>query len=163
MGKKSKKSSKKKVAVKKPKKSILKKAVVKKPAKVRVPVKLALREKELQDILEKENESKMILKDMMGRDYCLVESCDSPSIVEGYCRLHYFAGWKVILQRKKMLEEGFLEKIFFRLLEKYSGAILEYMFKDLSSEKSFLSVSKKLEDSGDFDIEDENLLNLLEE
>ena len=147
------------------KKAAEKKAAAKKsePAKIKFPVKLALREKELEDILAKEEESKRILRDMQGRNYCLVESCDFPSIVEGYCRLHYIAGWKVILQRKKILEKNYLENFMFRLVEKYTSSILEYMIKDLNSEKSFNSVVKKLEDDGDFDIEDENLLSLLEE
>ncbi len=131
--------------------------------KSRVPVKLAAREKELETILDKEKENKQVLRDIQGRSYCLVESCDFPSVVEGYCRLHYFAGWKVILQRKKLLEENFLEKIFLQFLTKHSGAILEYLFKDLNSDKNFSSVMKKIEDNGDFDIEDEGLLYLLDE
>ncbi|MGI9548872.1 MAG: hypothetical protein ACR2M7_02690 [Bdellovibrionales bacterium] len=132
------------------------------PKVQKISAKLASREKELEDLLNKENEDKMILRDMQGRSYCSVESCDSPSVVDSYCRLHYFAGWKIITQRKKLLEDDFLEKFLSKLVDKYSLSILDYMFKDLSSDKNFFSVVKKLEEDGDFDIEDENLLNLLE-
>ena len=101
-------------------------------------------EKELEKILNQEKEERRIVKDMEGRRYCVVGNCDFPAIVEDYCRLHYFAHWDYIMERKKLLEERFFEKAISALAEKYSDGALEFLLKDLVSEKNFAAVVKKL-------------------
>ena len=112
------------------------------------------REKELQKILEKEKEEKMILKDMQGRTYCQIENCDCSAVVEGYCRIHFFGLYNTIKKKKEILEQDILTKKFSHLVHKHSEEIFEPLFKDLSSDKSFKTALKKIssEDTDDIDI-----------
>lgn len=131
------------------------KATVKARSKSFMP-SLGYREKELKNLLEKEKEEKLILKDMEGRTYCAVENCDYPAIVESYCRIHFFGLFKMIKKRKQILEQDLLTKSYISLVNKYSESVFEYLFKDLSSDKDFKLAVKKFEDeeTEDFELEE---------
>lgn len=103
-------------------------------------------EQELAKLLEKEKEEKMILKDMKGRTYCVVENCDYPAIVENHCRVHFFGLFEIIKKKKEILAEDLLTKNYETLKERYSPVVLDYLFKDLSSEKNFKMAMKKFEE-----------------
>ena len=117
---------------------------------------LKYREKELQKLLEKEREETLIVKDMEGRKYCLVENCDYPAIVEDYCRIHFFGLFKIINKKKEILEQDLLTKGYLSLIKQHSETIFEYLFKDLSSDKNFKLAIKKLvdEEIDDLEVED---------
>lgn len=111
---------------------------------------LNYREKELQKLLDKEKEEKLILKDMKGRTYCAVENCDYPAIVEGHCRIHFFGLFKMIKKKNQILEQDLLTKNYQLLINKHSSTVFSYLFKDLSSDKSFRMAIKKITgDEGD--------------
>ena len=120
----------------------------------KLKARLNQREKELQKILEKEKEETMILKDMQGRTYCQIENCDYSAVIDGYCRIHFFGLYKTIKKKKEILEQDILTKRFSYLAQKYSEEIFEPLFKDLSSDKSFKTVLKKIssEDTEDIDL-----------
>ena len=81
---------------------------------------------------------------MQGRTYCSVENCDYPAVVEGYCRIHFFAFYKEIKRKKEILEQNTLNTKISELVNKYSEQIFEPLFKDLSSEKNFKIAIKKI-------------------
>ena len=118
-------------------------------------VKLNHREKELQKLLEQENEERLILKDMEGRTYCAVENCDYPALVENYCRIHFFGLFKFIKKRKQILEQDVLTKSYISLVNKYSESVFEHLFKDLSSDKNFKLAVKKIVGEETDDLEPE--------
>ena len=120
----------------------------------KLTIRLQGKEKELQKILEKEREETMILKDMQGRTYCQAENCDYSAVTDGYCRIHFFGLYKVIKKKKGILEQDILTKKISHLAQKYSEEIFEFLFKDLSSDKNFKTVLKKIssEDTEDIDI-----------
>ena len=105
---------------------------------------LSYREKELEKLLIKEKEEKLILKDMEGRKYCIVENCDYPAIVDDHCRLHFFGLFKKIKKKKIILKQELIMKSLQALIIKYSESVFDYLFKDLSSEKHFKSAMKKI-------------------
>ena len=107
---------------------------------------LSHREKELEKILAKEKEEKLILKDMEGRKYCIVENCDYPAIVDDHCRLHFFALFKKIKKKKVILERDLITKSLKELLTAHSESVFEHLFKDLSSDKHFKLAIKKISD-----------------
>ena len=107
---------------------------------------LSYREKELQKLIEKEKEKKLILKDMKGRNYCVVENCDYPAIVEDHCRIHFFGLFKTIKKKKQILEQDLLKKYYDSLVTKYSSAVFDHLFKDLFSDKNFKVAMKKVLD-----------------
>ena len=73
----------------------------------------------------------------------MVGNCDFPAIVENYCRIHYFSNWDYIMERKKLLETGFLEQSIASLAKQpYMGFLLQ----DLASEKSFSAALKKIQE-----------------
>ena len=115
---------------------------------------LTQREKELQKILSKEKEEKMILKDMQGRTYCQMENCDYSAVAEGYCRIHFFGLYKIIKKKKEILEQDVLTKKISQLVNKHSEEVFEPLFKDSSSDKSFKTALKKItsEDTEEIDI-----------
>ena len=117
--------------------------------------KLNYREKELQKLLDQEKEEKLILKDMEGRTYCLVENCDYPALVEDYCRIHFFGLFKMIKRKKQIIEQDILTKSYRSLVSKYSPAVFEHLFKDISSDKDFKLAIKKFTDEEADDLEAE--------
>ncbi len=116
---------------------------------------LAYCEKELEKLLEKEKEEKLVLKDMKGRTYCVVENCDYPAVVEGYCRIHFFSLFKVIKKRKQIVDQDILTKSYISLSHKHSEAVFEYLLKDLSSDKDFKLALRKFTDEEVSDLSDE--------
>ena len=105
---------------------------------------LNYREKELQKLLDKEKKDTLILKDMKGRTYCVIENCDYPAIIEDHCRLHFFGLFKKIKKKKQILEQDLLTKHYDFLIKKYSLDLFDYLFKDLSSDKNFKQAIKKI-------------------
>lgn len=87
----------------------------------------------------------VILTDADGRRYCRVKDCDQASVVETYCRYHYLLYWKKIQVRKKILDEGRLERYIEELTSRYPDKFLEMLRKDLRSEKEFLAAIQELE------------------
>lgn len=87
----------------------------------------------------------VILTDAEGRRYCRVKDCDQVAIVETYCRYHYLLYWKKIQVRKKILDEGRLERYIEELTSRYPDKFLEMLRKDLRSEKEFVAAIQELE------------------
>ncbi len=87
----------------------------------------------------------VILTDAEGRRYCRVKDCDQAAVVETYCRYHYLLYWKKIQVRKKILDEGRLERYIEELTSRYPDKFLEMLRKDLRSEKEFLAAIQELE------------------
>ena len=87
----------------------------------------------------------IILTDADGRRYCRVKDCDQAAVVEAYCRYHYLLYWKKIQVRKKILDEGRLERYIEELTARYPDKFLDMLRKDLRSEKEFLAAIQELE------------------
>ena len=87
----------------------------------------------------------VILTDAEGRRYCRVKDCDQSAVVEAYCRYHYLLYWKKIQVRKKILDEGRLERYIEELTARYPDKFLDMLRKDLRSEKEFLAAIQELE------------------
>ena len=87
----------------------------------------------------------MVLTDAEGRVLCRIRDCDQPAVVEGYCRYHYLLYWRKIQSRKRILNEGKLEKYIEELTSRYPQKYLEMLKRDLSSEADFLSAIQELE------------------
>ena len=87
----------------------------------------------------------VVLTDAEGRRYCRVKDCDQASVVETYCRYHYLLYWKKIQVRKKILDEGRLERYIEELTARYPDKFLDMLRKDLRSEKEFLAAIQELE------------------
>ncbi len=87
----------------------------------------------------------IILTDAEGRRYCRVKDCDQVGLVEGYCRFHYLLLWKKIQVRRKILQDGKLQKYVEDLTSRYLDKFLEVIRKDLRTEKDFFSVIAELE------------------
>ena len=110
-----------------------------------------LAKRELSRILEKEREEKRILKDMEGRKYCVIENCDRPALVEDHCRLHFFAFFKLIREKKHILKKNLLEESLRLLIDAHSPVVFDYLFKDLRSDYDFsLALQKLLDEGADF-------------
>lgn len=107
---------------------------------------------------EVKDSEEVALTDAEGRKFCRYKDCDQIGLVDGYCRLHYLLLWKKIQNRKKILQDGKLERYVDELTARYPDKFLELIKKDLRSEKDFLSAIQELEidDSGsDNDFEEE--------
>ena len=94
-------------------------------------------EGQLKKLLDQEKEEKLILKDIEGRKYCIVENCDYPAIIEDHCRQHFFSSFQIIKGKRQILDQNQLEKSFKRLFDKQSFKILKLLLRDLSSERNF--------------------------
>jgi len=114
------------------------------------------REKELQKLLDKEKKDTLILKDMKGRTYCVIENCDYPAVIEEHCRIHFFGLFKKIKKKKQILEQDLLTKHYDFLIKKYSPGLFDYLFKDFSSDKNFKQAIKKITNEDTEDLESEN-------
>jgi len=103
---------------------------------------LAFLEEELEQVLEKKENR--VLKDRTGRAYCMAENCDYLALVDDYCRLHYFGFYERITKRKEILEKDLLTKQFLELVKDYSESVLNFLLKDLSSDRRFNIALKKM-------------------
>lgn len=105
----------------------------------------------------------IILTDAEGRRYCRVKDCDQVGVVEGYCRFHYLLLWKKIQVRRKILQDGKLQKYVEELTARYPDKFLDVIRKDLRTEKDFFSVIAELEidesaNESDFEEEAQNFI-----
>ncbi len=108
------------------------------------------------------NSDEIILTDAEGRRLCRVRDCDQAASVDAYCRFHYLLLWKKIQVRKKIIQDGKLERYVEELTSRYPDKFLEMIKKDLRSEKDFLAAIAELEidESGlDNDFEDDNYMD----
>lgn len=103
---------------------------------------LAFLEEELDQVLEKKENR--VLKDRTGRAYCMAENCDYLALVDDYCRLHYFGFYERITKKKEILEKDLLTKQFLDLVKNYSESVLNFLLKDLSSDRRFNIALKKM-------------------
>ena len=92
----------------------------------------------------KEDEE-IILTDAEGRRYCRARDCDQAAVVDTYCRYHYLLFWKRIQVRKKILQDGKLERYVEELTSRYPDKFLEMIRRDLRTEKDFLGAIQELE------------------
>lgn len=90
-------------------------------------------------------DDEIILTDAEGRRLCRVRDCDQAATVELYCRYHYLALWKKIQVRRKILQDGKLERYVDELTARYPDKFLEMIKKDLRNEKDFLTAIAELE------------------
>ncbi len=95
--------------------------------------------------VKKDADEEIILTDAEGRRLCRVRDCDQAATVEGYCRYHYLLLWKKIQVRRKILQDGKLERYVEELTSRYPDKFLEMIRKDLRSEKDFLAAIAELE------------------
>ncbi|MCE3010178.1 MAG: hypothetical protein LW875_06165 [Proteobacteria bacterium] len=95
--------------------------------------------------MKKDSDEEVILTDAEGRRLCRVRDCDQAATVEGYCRYHYLLLWKKIQVRRKILQDGKLERYVEELTSRYPDKFLEMIKKDLRTEKDFLAAIAELE------------------
>lgn len=95
---------------------------------------------------EKEkSDDEIILTDAEGNRYCRARDCDQIAAVDAYCRYHYLLFWKKIQVRKKILQDGKLERYVEELTSRYPDKFLEMIRRDLRTEKDFLGAIQELE------------------
>ncbi|UXR63460.1 hypothetical protein EZJ49_10270 [Bdellovibrio bacteriovorus] len=90
-------------------------------------------------------DEEVVLTDAEGRRYCRARDCDQIAIVDAYCRYHYLMFWKKIQVRKKILQDGKLERYVEELTSRYPDKFLEMIRRDLRTEKDFLAAIQELE------------------
>lgn len=90
-------------------------------------------------------DEEIYLTDAEGRRYCRARDCDQAAIVDVYCRYHYLLYWKKIQIRKKILDDGKLERYVEELTSRYPDKFLEMIRRDLRTEKDFLAAIQELE------------------
>ncbi|QDK37870.1 hypothetical protein [Bdellovibrio sp. NC01] len=91
------------------------------------------------------SDEEIILTDAEGRRYCRARDCDQIAVVDAYCRFHYLMFWKKIQVRKKILQDGKLERYVEELTSRYPDKFLEMIRRDLRTEKDFLAAIQELE------------------
>lgn len=87
----------------------------------------------------------IILTDAEGNRYCRARDCDQIAVVDAYCRHHYLLFWKKIQVRKKILQDGKLERYVEELTSRYPDKFLEMIRRDLRTEKDFVGAIQELE------------------
>ena len=92
-----------------------------------------------------DSEEDIVLTDAEGNRYCRARDCDQIAIVEAYCRYHYLLFWKKIQVRKKILQDGKLERYVEELTSRYPDKFLEMIRRDLRTEKDFVAAIQELE------------------
>lgn len=90
-------------------------------------------------------DEEIYLTDAEGRRYCRARDCDQAAVVDVYCRYHYLLYWKKIQIRKKILDDGKLERYVEELTSRYPDKFLEMIRRDLRTEKDFLAAIQELE------------------
>lgn len=90
-------------------------------------------------------DEEIVLTDAEGNRYCRARDCDQIAIVDAYCRYHYLLFWKKIQVRKKILQDGKLERYVEELTSRYPDKFLEMIRRDLRTEKDFLAAIQELE------------------
>lgn len=96
-------------------------------------------------LAEPQPSDEIILTDAEGRRYCKVKECDQAASVDMYCRYHYLLLWKRIQIRRKILDDGKLEKYVEDLTSRYPDKFLEMIRRDLKTEKDFMAAIAELE------------------
>lgn len=91
------------------------------------------------------SDDEIILTDAEGNRYCRARDCDQIAAVDAYCRYHYLLFWKKIQVRKKILQDGKLERYVEELTSRYPDKFLEMIRRDLRTEKDFLGAIQELE------------------
>lgn len=105
------------------------------------------------------SDEEVVLTDAEGRRYCRARDCDQIAAVDAYCRYHYLMFWKKIQVRKKILQDGKLERYVEELTSRYPDKFLEMIRRDLRTEKDFLAAIQELEideSAVDNDYEEDN-------
>ncbi|WP_374027235.1 hypothetical protein ACES2J_09785 [Bdellovibrio bacteriovorus] len=105
------------------------------------------------------SDEEVVLTDAEGRRYCRARDCDQIAAVDAYCRYHYLMFWKKIQVRKKILQDGKLERYVEELTSRYPDKFLEMIRRDLRTEKDFLAAIQELEideSASDNDFEEDN-------
>jgi hypothetical protein len=97
-----------------------------------------------EEAAEKES-GEVILTDAEGNRYCRARDCDQIAAVDAYCRYHYLLFWKKIQIRKKILQDGKLERYVEELTSRYPDKFLEMIRRDLRTEKDFVQAIQELE------------------
>lgn len=159
-----KKAPAKKLAKKPVKKTVSKKSVSKKPIKkilkktapkiVNKPVKKAVKEAPKQKQIIKKAEVPVVQKVKK----CKKSLCKEPAVVNGYCRYHYVAGWKVENIDKKVKKLKHLDKLVMEIRKRFPHEYMELIKADLVSDKVFRQVLKDMdleEDINNFEISDD--------
>lgn len=77
-------------------------------------------------------------------DECKIEGCENLATTLGHCRLHYISEWKLIHQKRKILESGELQSCLIGLIKKYPRKYIQTIYEDLIEEKDFFAVLKEL-------------------
>ncbi|MBX3040245.1 MAG: hypothetical protein KF789_05985 [Bdellovibrionaceae bacterium] len=108
-------------------------------------------------IAEEASSDEVVLTDAEGNRYCRARDCDQIAVVEAYCRYHYLLFWRKIQVRKKILDDGKLERYVEELTSRYPDKFVEMIRRDLRTEKDFLGAIQELEiDESGLDNEDED-------
>ncbi len=106
---------------------------------------------------EEASSDEVVLTDAEGNRYCRARDCDQIAVVEAYCRYHYLLFWRKIQVRKKILDDGKLERYVEELTSRYPDKFVEMIRRDLRTEKDFLSAIQELEiDESGLENEDED-------
>jgi hypothetical protein len=170
-----KKVVKKSTASKKKSKAPVKKSVQKKPAAkknikkaVKKPIKKALKKsiKVLSKPIKQTKVNAKPLKPLKKVDVPVVQKvkkckkslCKEQAVINGYCRYHYIAGWKVENIDKKVKKIKHLEKMVNEIRKRFPHEYMELIKADLVSDKVFRQVLKDMdleEDINNFEISDD--------
>jgi hypothetical protein len=100
---------------------------------------------DLTEETEVKDSEDIFLTDADGNRYCRARDCDQIANVDAYCRYHYLLFWKKIQVRKKILQDGKLERYVEELTSRYPDKFLEMIRRDLRTEKDFLGAIQELE------------------
>lgn len=110
-----------------------------------IPLEAETKEKKYEDIE---------LTDAEGNKLCRSRDCDQIATVDGYCRYHYLLFWKNIQVRKKILQDGKLNRYIEELTSRYPDKFLEMIRRDLRSQKDFMAAIQELEiDESNLDVD----------
>lgn len=146
-----KKASKK--IIKKTAKKLVKKSSVKKilkPVKVAKPIKPT---KPVKPVVKK-----LDIPVVQKVKKCKKSLCKEPAVINGYCRYHYIAGWKVENIDKKVKKVKHLEKLVIEIKKRFPHEYMELIKADLVSDKIFKQVLKDMdleEDINNFEVSDD--------
>jgi hypothetical protein len=76
---------------------------------------------------------------------CAEKGCRKPGISQGFCRLHYFANWRLIKEEDKLRAERRLNAYVDRLAKRYPSDYLEKIKEGIESEETFKKTMEQLE------------------
>ena len=107
-------------------------------------VKAAKTEKPVKAVKMAPEEKKEKVK-AKAKKKCAQRGCKTPSVSEGYCRLHYLANWKHIKFNEQVKAERRLNAYIDRLAKRYPKDYMEKIKEGLEDPEKFQQMVDELE------------------